>query len=115
MMVHKLGDWVVAVSHTSSFQASVCNALIELGADAAFVIAQEKKNRFKVSGRATRRIIAAAPLHLGHLMESLGEQFGGEGGGHDGAAGASGEYRTEDFFSEINQSIVRLLRGALHE
>ena len=32
-----------------------------------------------------------AGLHLGHLMEQVARAIGGEGGGHDGAAGWSGD------------------------
>lgn len=89
--LHYVNQFVVAISHVSSYEASACKALLELGADLSLIIAFErKKNRFRMSGRAREDIIQQYSFHLGAFMSQFGKQFQGSGGGHDGAAGCYG-------------------------
>jgi nanoRNase/pAp phosphatase (c-di-AMP/oligoRNAs hydrolase) len=82
------GGYIVAVSQVSSFESDVCNALLSLGADVAFVGSQ-RDDEFRISSRATQNILKEG-FHLGNLMADLGKENGCNGGGHDGAAGLSG-------------------------
>jgi phosphoesterase RecJ-like protein len=80
--------YIVAVSQVSSFESDVCNALLSLGADVAFVGSQ-RDDEFRISSRATQNILKEG-FHLGNLMADVGKENGCNGGGHDGAAGLSG-------------------------
>jgi nanoRNase/pAp phosphatase (c-di-AMP/oligoRNAs hydrolase) len=79
---------IIAVSQAGAFESSVCNALINLGADVAFVGSQNK-DEFRISARTTQEMIKSG-LHLGDMMADIGKENGCDGGGHDGAAGLFG-------------------------
>ena len=55
----KIGDFIVAASQGSAYEASVCKALISLGADVVFVGSQRGDN-FRVSARATQEMVRLA-------------------------------------------------------
>ncbi|MCF2139352.1 MAG: DHH family phosphoesterase [Candidatus Lokiarchaeota archaeon] len=89
--LHYVNRMIVAISHVSSYEASACKALIDLGADIAFVVAFERKKLlFRISGRVREEVIQNFDFHLGKFMTKFGNQWQGSGGGHDGAAGAYG-------------------------
>ncbi|TXT62127.1 MAG: putative manganese-dependent inorganic pyrophosphatase [Promethearchaeota archaeon] len=81
----KVNDWLIGLSHVSSFEAKVANALIRLGFDIAMVIA-EKTDQFRISLRAKQKICRETGLHLGKLLEEIASKYNASGGGHDGAA-----------------------------
>ena len=80
--------FIVAVSQVGAFESSVCNHLISLGADVAFV-GSHRDDEFRISSRATQEIVKCG-LHLGNLMADIGKENSCNGGGHDGAAGLNG-------------------------
>jgi nanoRNase/pAp phosphatase (c-di-AMP/oligoRNAs hydrolase) len=84
----RVGDMMVATSQSSSFEASVCRGLLNLGSDVAFVGSQ-REDRCRISARATQSIVRRG-MHLGELLESIGGETESDGGGHGGAAGISG-------------------------
>jgi nanoRNase/pAp phosphatase (c-di-AMP/oligoRNAs hydrolase) len=85
--LHKVGGWIAAVSHVSSFQASASRALIMLGADVA-IVAGGRGEDVKVSLRSTERFRRGTMIHLGRdVAIPLGEELGGVGGGHSTSAG----------------------------
>ncbi|NVM30453.1 MAG: hypothetical protein HWN65_16540, partial [Candidatus Helarchaeota archaeon] len=88
--LHEFNGWLVAISHTSAFEASACRALIRLGADVAIVYGQTKDG-VRFSARATNAVAHETDLNLAKdLMEKIGSIMHGEGGGHKTAAGCSG-------------------------
>ena len=92
----KMGNWIIAFSHVSAFQASAARALVDLGAHAAAVAGQREDN-VEVSFRCTREFIKETGTHLGKdIAKPLGDLLqNGMGGGHAGAAGANGVGDTE--------------------
>jgi len=96
------GGYIVCTSQISAFEASVCNALISLGADVSFVGSQ-RDDEFRISARTTHDMVEMG-LHLGNLLAEIGEEIGCRGGGHDGAAGLSG---TGDAEAILNICIKR--------
>jgi len=80
--------FVVAQSQVSSFESSVSRALLLLGADVAFVGAQNDLS-IRISARANTTLTDKG-LHLGNLLREIGEETGNLGGGHAGAAGLNG-------------------------
>lgn len=108
----RVGDMIVATSSGSSFEASGCFALIAAGADVAFVGSQRDEN-FRLSSRATQKIVHRG-INLGEMLKSVGADTVTDGGGHEGAAGLSGNgdvdailhicmEKTMDAFREIKK------------
>ncbi len=84
----RVGDMIVAVSFGGSFEASGCRALLQSGADVAFVASQRDDN-FRLSARATQEMVRRG-INLGCIVKDIGYETVTDGGGHDGAAGLSG-------------------------
>ncbi|MCX6672720.1 MAG: DHH family phosphoesterase [Methanothrix sp.] len=89
--VMRQGDWLVACTAVNSFEGSAAKALVDLGADAAFV-AGRHGDRVRVSARCSREA-ARRGLNLAKLLGEVGKAHGGDGGGHRSAAAleAAGE------------------------
>ena len=84
----RVGDYIVATSLGGNYEASTARAIMDSGADVAFV-ASKRGDTFRISSRATQEIVRKG-LHLGEIMKSLGHETDSDGGGHSGAAGISG-------------------------
>ncbi|MDR3283137.1 MAG: DHH family phosphoesterase [Candidatus Methanoplasma sp.] len=84
----RIGDMIVAGSTGGSFEASSCKALMQAGADIAFVGSQ-RDGEFRVSARASQESVRRG-IHLGNMLGELSGETCTEGGGHGGAAGLSG-------------------------
>jgi nanoRNase/pAp phosphatase (c-di-AMP/oligoRNAs hydrolase) len=90
MKIMKINDWIVALTHVSSYQASAARALIGLGAHVA-IVAGEQGESLRISLRATKDFYEKTGIHLGKdVAKPLGEYFHGMGGGHTVAAGVNG-------------------------
>lgn len=87
----KIGEWIVALSHVSAYQASAARAMIELGAHVA-AVAGERNGSLEVSLRSSLEFYKQTGIHLGRdVAKPLGEHLHGMGGGHSTAAGVNGE------------------------
>jgi len=107
----KIGDWIVAFSHVSAYQASAARALISLGAHVAIVAGQRDEN-LRVSMRASQEFYRVTSVHLGRdLAKPLGEYLRGMGGGHAVSAGVNGVGDLEACFRRC----VRLLKEKLRK
>ena len=104
----KVGEYIVAVSLGSAFEASVCKALIGLGADVVFVGSQRGDN-FRISARATPDLVRKG-VNLGKLMGGVGSETTNGGGGHPGAAGITGIGDVEAILNISAESVMKLLR-----
>jgi phosphoesterase RecJ-like protein len=102
------GEYIVAASNVSAFEGALSKTLLSLGADVVFVGAQAKKE-FRVSGRATQALVRKG-FHVGKLMEEAGRDMGGQGGGHAGAAGMSGEGEMEAAVNILVEKALTALR-----
>ena len=86
----KIGEWIIALSFVSAYQASAARALIDLGAHMAAVAGQRNEN-IEISLRCTREFNQKTGIHLGRdIAKPLGELLQGMGGGHATAAGVNG-------------------------
>jgi len=84
----RIGDMIVATSYGGSFEASVCKALLNAGADVVFVGSQ-RDEMFRLSARADQDMVRRG-IHLGEILKDIGKETVTDGGGHSGAAGLSG-------------------------
>lgn len=105
----RTGDWIVAVSTTGAFESAVCQAMLATGADVAFAGSQ-RDDSFRITGRASRQAVDSG-IRLGEMFGRIASECGGEGGGHDGAAGFTGEGEAEAMLSICMQGALEALRG----
>jgi phosphoesterase RecJ-like protein len=99
----QIGDWIVAFSHVSAYQASAARALIMLGAHVA-VVAGQRCDTLQVSLRASHDFYEKSKVHLGRdIAKPLGEYLQGMGGGHSVSAGANGK-------GDVEASLKRCVR-----
>jgi phosphoesterase RecJ-like protein len=105
----KIGDHIVATSQGSAYEASVCKALLNLGADVAFVGSQ-RGPEFRISARATPNLVRKG-LHLGKLLGNVGSETTNGGGGHPGAAGITGVGDVEAILNISAENAMKFLRG----
>lgn len=107
--IFKIGEWIIAFSHVSAYQASAARAIIDLGAHIA-VVAGQKNENLEISLRSTREFYEKTGIHLGRdVAKPLGEYLRGMGGGHSAAAGVNGLGDVETGFKRC----LRLLKGKL--
>jgi len=104
----KVGEFIVAISQGSAFEASVCKSLLNLGADIVFVGSQ-RGPQFRVSARATAELVRQG-LHLGRLMGDVGSETTNGGGGHPGAAGITGTGDVEAILNISAENAMKFLR-----
>jgi phosphoesterase RecJ-like protein len=91
----KVGNWIIALSHVSAYQASAARALLDLGAHMA-AVAGQKNEKIEMSMRCTREFNQVTGIHLGRdIAKPLGEYLQGMGGGHTTAAGVNGVGQVE--------------------
>jgi nanoRNase/pAp phosphatase (c-di-AMP/oligoRNAs hydrolase) len=91
----KMGNWIIALSHVSAYQASAARALVDLGAHMA-AVAGQKNEKVEISLRCTRDFNQETGIHLGRdIAKPLGEFLQGMGGGHATAAGVNGTGQVE--------------------
>ena len=99
----RVGEWIIALSHVSAYQASAARAIIELGAHVAAVAGQKGEN-IEISMRAHQEFNKKTDIHLGRdIAKPLGEYLKGMGGGHATAAGVNG-------VGDIDTGLKRCLR-----
>jgi RecJ-like exonuclease len=72
----------------------------------------DSDDEVKVSGRATKELVDKG-LNLGHAMLYAAEKTGGEGGGHDIAAGAQVSHGKEEEFAKlVNEKVGEQLNAS---
>ncbi len=84
--VMRQGEWLVACTAVNSFEGFAAMALVDLGADVAFVAGRHGKgDTVRISARCNREA-ARMGLNLAKLLGEVGKAHGGDGGGHRSAA-----------------------------
>jgi len=88
--IHRIGEWVIAVSEVSAFQASAARALLNVGADVA-IVGGVTGDELRISMRSTQFFFKNTRLHLGRdIAAVIGSEIDGAGGGHGMSAGVNG-------------------------
>ncbi|MDR0318587.1 MAG: DHH family phosphoesterase [Nitrososphaerota archaeon] len=105
----KNGEWIIALSHVSAYEASAAKSLVDLGAHVA-VVAGKKAGKLEVSLRCNRDFSEKTGIHLGKdVSMPLGELLGGVGGGHAMAAGVNAKGDVVDVLDKC----LKLLEGKM--
>lgn len=82
------GPWSVVRTRCGTLEGKVASLLSSIGADAV-VVTRHRDGQTRLTVRAPRSSVNEG-LHLGDIMAEVASNIGGDGGGHDGAAGWSG-------------------------
>jgi nanoRNase/pAp phosphatase (c-di-AMP/oligoRNAs hydrolase) len=107
--IFRSGEWIIALSHVSAYQAPAAKALIDLGAHVS-AVAGMKNGKIEISLRCVRQFTEEAGVNLGKdIATPLGEFLGGVGGGHAMAAGVSGTGEIEPTLKQC----LKLLKNAI--
>ena len=104
----KVGNYIIATSQGSAFEASVCKSLLYLGADIVFVGSQ-RGEQFRISARATQAVVRKG-IHLGKLLGGVGSETTNGGGGHPGAAGLTGVGDVEAILNISAENAMKVLK-----
>jgi len=104
------GNYLIGISNVSSFGAKVATSLIKIGFDISIIHTKEKKQN-SINARATKNICLKTGLHLGKLFEEISDNFGGSGGGHDGAAALTFDTDLDVILEKITDKIKQMLRS----
>ncbi len=112
LQLERIGEWIVALSHVSSFEASAARALVKIGADIAFVCSVEK-GEARVSVRASNTFIKKTKLNLAReYVHELNRAVQGSGGGHAAAISVNGRFRgTEQELLKLCLDLLQRLLG----
>ncbi len=82
------GPWSLVRTRCGTLEGKVASLLSSIGADAV-VVTRQRDGQTRLTVRAPRSSVNHG-LHLGEIMAEVASNIGGDGGGHDGAAGWSG-------------------------
>jgi nanoRNase/pAp phosphatase (c-di-AMP/oligoRNAs hydrolase) len=106
--IERVGDWLIATSHVSSFNGTAATTLVNIGADIAFV-ATTIGETVRISSRARRGAIEKGVM-LSKILEEIGKKHAGTGGGHDGAAGLEAKGEQEQLLTECVEEVKKILQ-----
>jgi nanoRNase/pAp phosphatase (c-di-AMP/oligoRNAs hydrolase) len=110
----EIDKWIIVSSTVSSFEASACRALIEIGADVALV-SSNRKGKGRISSRCTDVFHEETGVSLARIMERVGLELNGSGGGHATAATVSGINDVEKGEKQTVAYIEEAIRQAKEE
>jgi len=85
LMVQKVGEFIVVVTHVGSFESDVANALLQLGADVAVVVSKKKSEK----GKHYRIILRSKEHDMEGLLAKLCREYGGNYGVINGRVGGA--------------------------
>jgi len=109
LIMGDLANYIVAEDNISEHIIANVTSILnksEFGEKPLIAFAHTKDSRIKVSARASEEDVEKG-IKLNEIMNKLVEEFGGEGGGHQGSAGATlPKIEVERFINSIN-SIVK--------
>ncbi|MCP8320885.1 MAG: DHH family phosphoesterase [archaeon] len=108
-------EWIIAITNVSSFQASVANAILDLGADLAFALG-ERENEVRGSLRATQSFYSKTKVHLGiDIAQKVASILEGKGGGHSTAASLSSPCTIDETVSCFLSTLSEKLKIKIKE
>ncbi|NVM18988.1 MAG: DHH family phosphoesterase [Candidatus Lokiarchaeota archaeon] len=101
----RINDWLIGVSHLSSFSASAASLLIKVGFDIGIVVSEDKSD-YRITTRAKKQVCLKTGLHLGKIISEI---YNVNGGGHDGAATLNGKNDVEEVLNQLIDKIKETL------
>lgn len=105
---HRAGDWFIAFSEVGGHETAAARGLRESGVDLVAIFS-ERSHGYRVTVRASDAL--SESISLGEfLLPELAREFGGDGGGHDGAGVAA--LRTDNR-EAVEQHVLRQVEKRL--
>lgn len=86
---HDAGEWSLVTTYAGTLEGRLASIILGTGCDVSLV-SRHRDGETRLTARATRKATLRG-VHLGSIMQAIAEQHGGDGGGHDGAAGWTGQ------------------------
>lgn len=99
---------LITSSEVNAYEGDAARALLGLGSDVAMV-ASTRKTEYRISARCTPQLVRRG-IHLGTILENVGSEVNGQGGGHPGAAGLSGIGDAEAILNICREKIKSILK-----
>ena len=107
--ITEAGPWSVVRTRCGTLEGKVASLLVSIGADVV-VVTRQRDGETRLTVRAPRSSVKQG-IHLGNIMADVAKNIGGEGGGHDGAAGWSGSADPIAAESSFIDAIARTKRS----
>jgi len=101
----RINNWLIGLSHLSSFSASAASILTKVGFDIGIVVSEDKSD-YRITTRAKKQVCLKTGLHLGKLISEINNV---NGGGHDGAATLNGKNDVEEILNQLIDKIKETL------
>ncbi len=115
--MERIGEWIIALSNVSSFEASSARALVKIGADVAFVCSKEKSD-VRVSIRASNKFVKKTGIHFAKdYVPQLASALSGSGGGHVAAVSINGKFEgnEEELLEKCFDLLAELVKAKAPE
>ena len=110
LKIKRVKKWLIALSRISSYQASVANFLIKLGAHIS-IVGGKRGNELRISLRSCQDFHKETGIHLGRdIAKPLGYLTQGVGGGHSTSAGVNGLGDVRTSFEHFMAILVKELK-----
>ncbi|MEM3383271.1 MAG: DHH family phosphoesterase [Nitrososphaerales archaeon] len=115
LRIYRTKEYIIAITTINSFQASVANTLLDLGADVAFALGV-RGNEVRGSLRATQSFYLKTNVHLGiDIAQKLATTLKGNGGGHSTAASFSSQSTIDEAISCFISTLSEKLGDKMKE
>jgi len=101
----RINNWLIGISHLSSFSASAASILTKVGFDIGIVVSEDKSD-YRITTRAKKQVCLKTGLHLGKIISKINNV---NGGGHDGAATLNGKNDVEESLNQLIDKIKETL------
>ena len=101
----RINNWLIGLSHLSSFSASAASILTKVGFDIGIVVSEDKSD-YRITTRAKKQVCLKTGLHLGKIISEINNV---NGGGHDGAATLNGKNDVEEILNQLIDKIKETL------
>ena len=103
------GDGVIEDSMTGAISSLISSSSLFGTSKVTLVTTTTKNGQAKVSTRATEELVEKG-VNLGLILQNLSQKFGGMGGGHAIAAGATiSREQRDNFITEFNRAVQAVL------
>ncbi|MEM3437266.1 MAG: DHH family phosphoesterase [Nitrososphaerales archaeon] len=115
LRIYRTKEWIIATTTVNSFQASVANAILDLGADVAFALGS-LGNEVRGSLRSTQSFYLKTNVHLGiDIAQKVASTLKGKGGGHSTAASFSSQSTVDEAISCFLSILSEKLGARINE
>tara|TARA_Y100001935_G_scaffold4979_3_gene3850 strand:+ start:5387 stop:6376 length:990 start_codon:yes stop_codon:yes gene_type:complete len=110
MDLHHCGDLLVASARSGSHESRVASSMIGSGADVSIVFKKLDSGGTRITTRASKNAVEEG-VDMGEILTTMAESKGGDGGGHSGAAGWTGDVPTDEALAFILATVGMRSRG----